>query len=74
MSEHQSHAANPADAAEEQAALFAHLVMQQANMAMMFLGIVVPAGVLWHLTEGGFNVTQHAGRAWKMFKEAIATA
>jgi hypothetical protein len=43
------------------------------TVAMMFLGIVVPAGILWHLTEGGFNVTRHAGRAWKMFREAIAT-
>jgi AcrR family transcriptional regulator len=42
------------------------------TVAMMFLGMVVPAGILWHLTDGGFNVTQHAGRAWKLFRTAIA--
>jgi hypothetical protein len=47
--------------------------MLPETVAMMFLGIVMPAGILWHLTEGGFNVTQHAGRAWKMLREAIAT-
>ena len=39
----------------------------------MFMGMIVPAGILWHLTDGGFNVTQHAGRAWQMFQAAIAT-
>jgi AcrR family transcriptional regulator len=40
--------------------------------AMLFLGMVVPAGVVWHLTDGGFNLTQHAGRVWKMFQRALA--
>ena len=40
--------------------------------AMFFLGMIVPAGIVWHLTDGGFNLTQHAGRAWKMFQEALA--
>jgi AcrR family transcriptional regulator len=43
------------------------------TVAIMFLGMVVPAGILWHLTDGGFNVTQHAGRAWEMFHTAVAT-
>jgi AcrR family transcriptional regulator len=43
------------------------------TIAVMFLGMIVPAGILWHLTEGGFNVTQHAGRAWQIFRRAIAT-
>ena len=29
--------------------------------ALMFLGTIVPAGMLWHLTDGGFDVTRHAG-------------
>ena len=37
----------------------------------MFLGMIVPAGVVWHLTDGGFNLTQHAGRVWKMFQQAL---
>ena len=39
------------------------------TVALMFLGMVMPAGILWHLTDGGFNVTQHAGRAWQMFRD-----
>ncbi len=42
------------------------------TVALMFMGMIVPAGILWHLTDGGFNVTQHAGRAWQMFQAAIA--
>src|SRR3989304_381751 len=30
-----------------------------ATVTMMVLGIVVPAGIRWHLSEGGFDVTQH---------------
>lgn len=41
------------------------------TVAMMFLGMVVPAGILWHLTDGGFDVTRHAQRAWKMFCTAV---
>ena len=29
---------------------------------------IVPAGILWHLTDGGFDVTRHAARAWQMFQ------
>ncbi len=41
------------------------------TVAMMLFGIIVPAGILWHLTEGGFDVTRHAQRAWKLFSAAI---
>lgn len=41
------------------------------TVAMMLFGIVVPAGILWHLTEGGFDVTRHAQRAWQMFLTAV---
>jgi AcrR family transcriptional regulator len=43
------------------------------TVALMLIGIVVPAGVLWHLTDGGFDVTKHAERAWRIFSEAIVT-
>lgn len=39
--------------------------------AMLFLGMIIPAGVVWHLSDGGFNLTQHAGRVWKMFQQAL---
>jgi AcrR family transcriptional regulator len=47
--------------------------LDPAAVAMSFLGMIVPAGILWHLTDGGFDVTRHAGRAWPMFKKLIST-
>ena len=41
------------------------------TVAMMLFGIIVPAGILWHLTEGGFDVTRHAQQAWKLFVAAV---
>lgn len=41
------------------------------TVALLLLGIVMPAGIRWHLTDGGFDVTRHAKRAWPMFLEAI---
>ena len=46
--------------------------LDPATVAMMVLGIVVPAGILWHVTEGGFDVTRHAERAWQILRRAIA--
>lgn len=39
--------------------------------ALLLLGIVIPAGILWHLSEGGFDVTQHAERAWQLVRRAL---
>lgn len=41
--------------------------------ALMLIGIVVPAGILWHITDGKFDVTKHAERAWQIYRRAIAT-
>jgi len=41
------------------------------TITMMLFGIVVPAGILWHLTEGDFDVTRHAQRAWLLFSQAV---
>jgi AcrR family transcriptional regulator len=41
------------------------------TVTMMLFGIIVPAGILWHLTDGGFDVTQHAQRAWQLLSSAI---
>ena len=46
--------------------------LDPATAALLFLGIVVPAGVLWHVTEGGFDVTRHAERAWLILRRAFA--
>jgi AcrR family transcriptional regulator len=45
--------------------------LEPRTVAMMLFGIIVPAGILWHISEGGFNVTQHAQKAWQLFQTAI---
>lgn len=42
------------------------------TVALMFIGTIVPAAILWHLTEGEFDATRHAQRAWPIFRAAIA--
>ncbi|MBM3881322.1 MAG: TetR/AcrR family transcriptional regulator [Verrucomicrobia bacterium] len=42
-----------------------------AVAAVLFLGLVQPAAILWHLSEGGFDVTRQAERAWRIFAKAM---
>jgi AcrR family transcriptional regulator len=42
------------------------------TVSLLFMGTIAPAGILWHLTDGGFDVTRHAARVWPMFQKAIA--
>ncbi len=42
------------------------------TVVMLFFGIVVPAGIRWHLTDGGFDVTKHAERAWQLLRTALS--
>lgn len=39
--------------------------------AVTFLGLILPAAVLWQLSDGGFNVTRQSERAWKIFRAGI---
>ena len=39
--------------------------------AVMFLGLVQPSAILWHLSDGDFDVTRQAQRAWPLFLKAI---
>lgn len=44
-------------------------------IAVMFLGLVQPSAILWHVSEARFDVTQQTKKAWPLFKRAIvATA
>jgi len=43
------------------------------SVAMMFLGMIVPAGVLWHLSDGEFDLEAHARGCWQVFHDAVAT-
>lgn len=39
--------------------------------SVMFLGLVQPSAILWHLSDGDFDVTRQAQRAWPLFRKAI---
>lgn len=41
------------------------------TIAMMLFGIVMPAGIIWHMTDGGFDVTRHAQQSWRLFISAV---
>ena len=45
--------------------------LNPGTVSLMFIGLFQPSAVLWHLSDGGFDVTRHAERAWKIFSEAI---
>lgn len=42
------------------------------ELSVMFLGLVQPAAILWHVSDGGFDVTRQAEKAWRVFREAIS--
>ncbi len=42
------------------------------TVAVMFLGLIQPAAILWHLSDGRFDVTKQAQRAWPVFRSAVA--
>lgn len=41
------------------------------TVAVMFLGLIQPAAILCHMSDGEFDITQHSERAWKIFAAAI---
>lgn len=43
------------------------------TISVMFLGVVQPAAILWHLSGGRFNVTAHARKAWRIMERAMRT-
>jgi AcrR family transcriptional regulator len=40
-------------------------------LAMMFLGLIQPAAILWRLSDGGIDVTRQIEKAWQIFHNAI---
>ncbi len=45
--------------------------LDPGTVAVMFLGLIQPAAILWHMSDGEFDVKQHSERAWKVFADAI---
>jgi TetR/AcrR family fatty acid metabolism transcriptional regulator len=40
-------------------------------VSVVFLGLVQPTAILWHLSDGEFNVGKQIEKAWPIFHEAI---
>lgn len=45
--------------------------LDPAAVALMFLGLIQPSGILWHLSAGSFDVQKQAETAWTIFQRAI---
>ena len=43
------------------------------KVAVMFLGMIQPGAILWHLSDGEFDVTKQAETAWEVFSAALRT-
>lgn len=41
------------------------------SLAVMFWGMVPAAVILWHMSDGQFDVTRHAEKSWQLFSEGI---
>jgi AcrR family transcriptional regulator len=44
------------------------------KVAVMFLGMVQPGAILWHLSDGEFDVIKQAEKAWEVFEAALEPA
>ena len=41
------------------------------TVAVMFIGLFAPTMMLWHLSDGGFDVHRHLERAWGLFAASL---
>jgi len=42
------------------------------TLSLLFLGMIQPGAILWSMSDGEFDITRHAERAWRIFREEIA--
>jgi AcrR family transcriptional regulator len=42
-----------------------------ATLSVMFLGLLQPTAILWHLSDGKFDAAKQVERAWPVFLDAI---
>lgn len=45
--------------------------IEPLTAAVMFLGLVQPAAILWHISHGTFDVVAHAEAAWRLYADAL---
>lgn len=43
------------------------------TVATLFLGLIQPGAVLWHMSDGAFDVTRHAERGWRLLSDTLRT-
>jgi YsiA-like protein, C-terminal region len=43
------------------------------TVATLFLGLIQPGAILWHMSDGAFDVTRHAERGWRLLSEILRT-
>jgi TetR/AcrR family transcriptional regulator, fatty acid metabolism regulator protein len=41
------------------------------SLAVIFWGMVPAAVILWHVSDGQFDVTRHAEKSWELFRDEI---
>jgi hypothetical protein len=44
---------------------------EPGTVAMLFLGLIQPSTIVWHLSAGKYDITKQAEAAWPMFCRAI---
>ena len=42
-----------------------------ATASRLFLGMVVPGAILWHMSDGSFDVTRHVRDTWPLYHQAL---
>lgn len=45
--------------------------VEPSTVSLLFLGMIQPAAILWHMSDGGFDITKHTEKAWKIFHECL---
>lgn len=48
--------------------------LDSRTLSVMFLGLIQPGAILWHMSDGEFDVSKHAENGWEVFRRAIACA
>jgi hypothetical protein len=46
--------------------------MDADTIAMMFLGLIQPAAILWHISDEQFEISRHSENAWKGFSRFLS--
>lgn len=46
--------------------------MDPKNIALIFFGLVQPSAILWHISDGNFDITREARKNWKILEKAIS--